>query len=480
MAVFIGKFIPGYDFDLNITQTTPKFIATQSGSSANTTVIDATLVTTSYSGATVTGTQYTTQIVTIKNPIFGNIPTISFVSNNTGIAGIDILGNIGFVSTGNFSITASYSSDSYYPANSVTKNLVNLSGGTTSGTSLSYIFNPVDISKHVLVVYNSGSVNSTNLKTYYTGRRPNFGAANVLAINCYTGESVSYDNFTGTIRTPIVNYLTSVSGTKPIRYIVMMMDIPTRVSTFDTTSVSCQLYNAYSQLNLRGGLDYQYRSNRFSLGEYRGTTALISYINFATYTDCTGYINKISAGQTGIYLSGNGLNTGFYFEDVSALYDVRFTSGRYFNPLLGENSALKYVYRGFNNSYITTGNNLAGFCTWGANGGRGPNYANNGTINWAKQNNWYVMTTIESFNGQRSLNDQGNFTDWMASGAFGGFSYENCPVGATCTTDEPSLQGVTNSGLFTLWQRGWTFIEAAWQSRATPYFLAVGDPLVIK
>src|SRR5690606_23145611 len=111
---------------------------------------------------------------------------------------------------------------------------------------------PVNISNHVLIVYNSGTQTSTNLKHYYTGKRPHFSGANVLPLlNCPSGETISYSHFVTGIKNPIIDYLTAISGSKPIRYIVMMQDIPTRVIDTNKSSVSTQLYTAFKDNGLR-------------------------------------------------------------------------------------------------------------------------------------------------------------------------------------------------------------------------------------
>ncbi|HVR37231.1 MAG TPA: hypothetical protein VMS21_15420, partial [Methylomirabilota bacterium] len=91
---------------------------------------------------------------------------------------------------------------------------------------------------------------------------------------------------------------------------------------------------------------------------------------------------------------------------------------------------------------------------------------------------WYLMQTIESYNGRRLDPRQGTFMKWFAPDAFGGTEYENTPVGAVTHVEEPFVTGVNDAGYFGLWTRGRSFGVAAWRSRNTPAFQAVGDPLV--
>lgn len=479
MSIYIGGWQPGFRFRLSSSPITERVINSSSTSGSTGQYIDTTRVITSYTNA-VTGTQYNVQIIPEQFVLFGTDPTVNLISSNSGIAVLDQLNNVNFINSGNYNIIGSYDSNSYYAGQTVTLSLTNLSGGGNTNIATSYIGNPVTASGNVLVVYNTNSTDSTNLKTYYTGIRPQFSGANVLGINCVTTESIAYTGFTTNIRQPIINYLTGVSGIKPIRYIVMMMDIPTRVSDTINKSVPYQISNAYRQLGLRNGTDYKWKNSHFTLGEFQENTALVSYINFANYADCTGYIGRISQGQTGIYLTGNGGNTGYYFDDANTTYSSypTWVSGRYLRPLLNEFPATKYVYKTYGTPYITTGDNVAGFCTWGAHAGRGAFYAINGQVQWGGTNNWYILTTIESYNGCRNSSPQGGITGWFGRTSWGSINYEKCPVGAVGHVEEPGLGGVANTGFYLLWQRGWPLIECAWESRSTDYFLCVGDPLI--
>ena len=90
---------------------------------------------------------------------------------------------------------------------------------------------------------------------------------------------------------------------------------------------------------------------------------------------------------------------------------------------------------------------------------------------------WWIVETVESFNGQRA-SSSGTFIKWFSSNAFGGTSYSNTPVGAVSYVDEPTAGGVnTAARYFGLWASGKNFGITAWNSRVTPYFQAVGDPL---
>src|SRR5207253_2906444 len=62
---------------------------------------------------------------------------------------------------------------------------------------------PVEVSKDMLVVYNTNSMDSSNVCTYYLQHRPMVKEANVLGINCVTNETALFDEFTNQISAPI-------------------------------------------------------------------------------------------------------------------------------------------------------------------------------------------------------------------------------------------------------------------------------------
>ena len=91
---------------------------------------------------------------------------------------------------------------------------------------------------------------------------------------------------------------------------------------------------------------------------------------------------------------------------------------------------------------------------------------------------WWIIATLESFNGQRLYDGQGTFIKWFSPNAFGGSSYSNTPVGAITHVDEPFDKIESMATYFGLWASGKNFAICAWSARMTPYFQAVGDPLI--
>ncbi len=124
--------------------------------------------------------------------------------------------------------------------------------------------------------------------------------------------------------------------------------------------------------------------------------------------------------------------------------------------------------------------NVAGYISWGVHGSLGSTYPIDGEIAWNGQSGWWIIETVESFNGRLDPG-QGNFIEWFENNAFGGTNYSHTPIGAVSHVEEPSLGGVENSSIyFGLWASGKNLAICAWNSRQTSYFQAVGDPLIIK
>jgi hypothetical protein len=142
--------------------------------------------------------------------------------------------------------------------------------------------------------------------------------------------------------------------------------------------------------------------------------------------------------------------------------------------------------------HITKGTNVAGYFSWGQDGGLGQAYATNGTVTFNNASGWYLVATAESYNGRRS-SFQGSFLNWFSSGAFGGTSYSNTPVGAISHVDEPSEFADNTYNYFGLWAAGKSFAICAWAGQVGTYyengypswyvdfwFQASGDPFITK
>ena len=108
--------------------------------------------------------------------------------------------------------------------------------------------------------------------------------------------------------------------------------------------------------------------------------------------------------------------------------------------------------------------------SWGAHSALGVDYPIDGKVVWTGNSRWWIIETVESFNGQRE-SGSGMFIKWFSSNALGGANYSNTPVGAVSHVDEPFLGGQNDAAkYFGLWASAKNFGSAAWNSRNTPAF----------
>ncbi len=121
--------------------------------------------------------------------------------------------------------------------------------------------------------------------------------------------------------------------------------------------------------------------------------------------------------------------------------------------------------------------------SWGAHSTVGYMDATEGHVTWSGSSGWWIIETVEPFNGLRHNSDsgQGFFLQWFTLGAFGGTNnYSKTPVGAVSHVYEPAGGWNDSAMYFGLWEARKNFGICSWNSRRTPYFQAVGDPLVTK
>ncbi len=337
-------------------------------------------------------------------------------------------------------------------------------------TTTSY---PLDVTKDLLLIYNANSTNSIALKDYYLAHRPMITGVNVLGVACDVGEFTTSTNCNTQIVAPLLNWLTN-NPTKRPQYIILFYDIPTRLT--DLT-----WYSPYSD----------YGSVSYHLHIFQnGWQPFVNYINAGTLNDCMAYVDKIAnmatnnPGTLVVSASANNYgNTNYYFEDAQGLYSsypfaLQATQGVTSNGV--PPSAVDYLSF-TNTTHITRGTNVSGYLTWGANGGLGGGYPTNGAVIFTGNSSWYLIETIESFNGMRGDPGQGTFIKWLLPNAFGGTNYSNTPIGAVTHVEEPYAPNVENSQVyFGLWASGKNFGICAWNAQRTPFFQAVGDPFVTR
>ncbi len=203
-------------------------------------------------------------------------------------------------------------------------------------------------------------------------------------------------------------------------------------------------------------------------------TALITHLWMGDIESTRAYIDKLAAKFTGNPIISAGYTNCAYFFDGSGAGPGGSGQG-----VIYETATARIFYA----STLTSCTNVSGYFGHGVWQGRSPTYPINGELRFVGESDWFVIQTAESYNG--TLNPcgtqcQGNFKLWFSATAFGGTNYLHTPVGAVGHSAEPGVGGPGNSDFFGMWERGWTFAEAAWISRNHGVDVAFGDPLVQK
>ena len=368
---------------------------------------------------------------------------------------------------------------------------------------------PMTAANDLLLVYstNSNTTYSSAIMNYYLTNRPMAATANTLAINCTTNEIFLPADYTNIFAAQVQTWL-AANPTKRPQYVILFPEIPSRVNYDIVDFINSSACPANT--NQQPSVQYQ-----LAMRCQAGWTPFVTSINMNNSNDCIAYVNKLamigkstSAGTLLLSASAGGYtNTNYYLDDIRYGGIPPYEWDNYSNAVDG--NVVSYAIGGLlqngvssnsilfldgleintngipqNLPHITNGTNVAGYMSWGVHSSLGNGYATNATpprVTWSGNSGWYIMGTVESVNGQRYQGGQGDFVQWFSSGAFGGTSYANTPVGAVTHVEEPCLTGIENSQIyFGSWAAGYNFGICAWNSRNTPYFQAVGDPLVKK
>ena len=356
---------------------------------------------------------------------------------------------------------------------------------------------PVNVSKDLLLIYNTNSVDSSNVCHYYLTHRPMVSNANVLGIGCTTNDPITPSEFTTNFQPQVQTWLTNNPAKRP-QYVILFQSIPQEVD-LDTTNEDQQPGNPYYSV--------QYQLH-YSTAP--GWTPFVTAINMngrvVTSTnfnssdgtnDCIAYINKLThfasnSGQLFISASAKGYNnTNWYFDWANPPFPVTNISFAIYasNAAYGVTNVDPgaSVIGTVATNYNALATNVAGYYTVGWDGGIGnSNIFVNGTIKFFGQSGWYIMNTIQSIDGQRTT-FQASYLTCFASNAFWGTNYSNTPVGAVTTVEEPTLEGkVAPDVYYGEWAAGKSFSISAWAAQEQGYgypgfyFQAVGDPFVRK
>jgi alpha-tubulin suppressor-like RCC1 family protein len=346
----------------------------------------------------------------------------------------------------------------------------------------------LDASRDLLLVWNTNSPDSRTVLNYYLQHRPLAATANVLGLGCTNAEMTLPADFTNQISVPIAEWL-AANPTKRPGYVVLFLGVPSRVddpaNNIVQPSVSYQIAT--------GAANWQ---------------PLVTHLNMGDTNACIAYINKLAAmgsnyssgrlvisaggaagyGDTNYVIDNVRHGTGFpddYTSDWWLGFDA--TNGLALNGVAPSavlcTNGIETMTNGvaFNLPHLTNAANVAGYLSWGAHSSLGANYATSGELQWTGRSSWFIIATIESFNGDINPNGMGNFIQWFSPNAFGGTNYQNTPVGAVTHVEEPMIGGMENmQSYYGPWAAGQNFATCAWAARGTPYFMAVGDPLVCR
>jgi Kelch motif/Galactose oxidase, central domain len=345
----------------------------------------------------------------------------------------------------------------------------------------------LDPAQRVLVIYNAASPDSVALKDYYLAHRPGFAAANTLALTTTTGEVVAQADYLAQIETPFVQYL-QANPQLGIRYVVWMYGLPTRTSGGAYQSTSYLLSRALQSRGLASGAAYgpSVPADEFNRDTYPGTTALVTALNMGSVAATTAYIDKVAAMYAAMPIpdlvvsaSAAGLGgTNYLFEDAQGY--AGFGLGQVFQTgMLALNPTANSVYVPQTSPIINSATDLSGYFSWGVHAGLPATYAVDGTVTFNGRSSWFLIATAESFNGQQGCS-QGCYPRWFAANAFGGSAYGQTPAGAATHVEEPYTSGINSGAYFAMWEAGYLFAEAAWNSRNTDKYLALGDPLITR
>ena len=364
---------------------------------------------------------------------------------------------------------------------------------------------PIDVTKDLLLIYNTNSTDSKTVLDYYLAHRPMVGGANVLGIG-YTNaaqpgyyEIIDPVTFTNNILSTVQTWLANNPSKRP-QYVVLFPDVPSIVFTNTLTG-------AYAWLFSPPVTKYPSVQCLFNFGEvYADWNPFVTSINMNGYggtNDCIAYINKLenigtnySLGKLVISPSDGGYsNTNYLVDNVRTLDPTRYDVSLVSNAVTGliaagvQTNSIFYLdgwENGITLPHLTNMANVAGYITWGAYTSLGGDYPINGKVKWSGDSGWWLMRTEESFNGERLSFGQGIFVKWYASNAFGGTNYSNTPIGGATYTDEPRADATDNAIYFGLWASGKNLAICSWAARNTilPRFVqhlqVVGDPFVTK
>lgn len=313
--------------------------------------------------------------------------------------------------------------------------------------------------------------------------------ANVLQIGYAPQETISRADFTNVLRTPVLNWLAN-NPTKRPKYWVLFLDVPSRI--YEVTNVGH--YPTDYTIQVLGYAPDSSVSYALSILP-EAKSPLITHINMgstnhiADTNACRAYIDKLayfgvnySPGKTVISASAGGYdNSKYFFEERGPSAFLEGACAR--DGVIAQGVASTNIVYRTGTQAIGLGTNVAGYISPGIHNAWPSSYASDGSsVLFTGNSSWFLMTTVESFNGQRyaEMVGQGCYINWFCSAAFGGTNFSNTPVGAIGYTEEPYSSRNHSGVFFGNWAAGKRFGSAAWNARDVTGFIVIGDPLIKK
>ncbi len=224
---------------------------------------------------------------------------------------------------------------------------------------------PVDVTKDLLLIYNTNSVDSGFVKDYYLAHRPMVGGANVLGIGCTNTETIDTTAFGSDILASVRAWL-NANPTKHPQYMVLFLDIPSQVGVTNNGQYAAIL----------SSVGYGISTN------IPGIQPFVMTINMDGTNDCRAYIDKLefmgtnySPGKLIIGTSASGYgNTNYYFDDTREIFapGTPFAANDARNGVHSVNPASSVTYSNIVDTgtnllgHITNGTDVAGYLSWGA------------------------------------------------------------------------------------------------------------------
>ena len=362
----------------------------------------------------------------------------------------------------------------------------------TGNHTVAAVFNrllqyPIDVSKDLLLIYNATNISySSNVCAYYLSHRPMVSNALRLGISVATNETIFYSDYTNTFVAPLLNWFSSNPTLRP-HYVILFQDLPSLISLGGGGYAGVQY-----DLAVGAGTDPFGTVSNFP-ASWMPLVTSINMNGVGGTNDCTGYIDKIARVARNNPLGSliiSGTKAGF--GNTNWYIDGHGTSGFAEQAVMGvSNTPGPHSITYTTSNYIAVGADVAGYWSGGFDGGissysNNNSYATNGDVRFQGTNNWFVMATLDSWNGtQEGDGFQPTFLTWFASSAFLGTNYMDSPIGAVDHVFEPTIAG--EEDLYTYyrdWALGKPFGITAWDAlihNSTGNFIhcaAVGDPFV--